>query len=202
MAKLLLGTGNRKKGEEMAALLAPLGIVLETLKDVPEAIEVEETGTTFRENATLKAVEQAKHLGRWVLAEDSGLAVDALDGGPGVYSARFSGEDATDEKNNELLREKLDEVPTERRGAGYHCHMVLADPEGQVRAESHGTCRGRITRDYRGDGGFGYDPLFEIPEYHQTFGELPALVKNYLSHRSRAASCMVAQLASLVSEMS
>ena len=201
MTKLLLGTGNRKKGIEMSVLLAPLGITLETLADLPDAIEVEETGTTFLENATLKAVEQAIHLRRWVLAEDSGLTVDALEGGPGVYSARFSGEDATDPKNNELLLEKLDETPTNRRGAGYRCCMVLSDPEGEVRATSEGTCRGRITRDYRGEGGFGYDPLFEIPEYHRTFGELPPIVKNYLSHRSRAASKMVAELAKLVSEM-
>ena len=109
--RLVLGTNNAKKLRELEYLLAPYDIELSCLADMPDPIEVEETGTTFKENATLKATEQAKHLRQWVLGEDSGLSVDALDGAPGVYSARFSGDNATDEKNNALLLEKLQGVP-------------------------------------------------------------------------------------------
>lgn len=196
--QLILGTGNRKKGREIAALLAPVGISLRTLADVADAIEVEETGKTFAENAALKAVSQARHLGRWVLAEDSGLVVDALDGSPGIYSARFSGPNATDESNNRLLLERMADVPLDRRGARYVCHMTLADPEGRIRAESTGYCRGRIIRECRGTHGFGYDPLFEVVEYHRTFGQLGPAVKGCLSHRARAARGLVPRLTELV----
>src|SRR5689334_16053080 len=117
MPLLVLGTGNRKKGIELAALVAPLGLEVLTLADVPRAIEVEESGRTFAENARLKAVEQARHLGEWVLADDSGLVVDALGGAPGVYSARYSDPGATDERNNEKLLRELRDVPLERRTA-------------------------------------------------------------------------------------
>src|SRR5689334_9842120 len=113
---LILGTRNRKKGLELLELLGPHGFELRTLADVPESIEVAETGDTFAANAALKAAEQAKHLGLWVLGEESGLSVDALGGAPGVYSARFSGVGATDASNNALLLEKLDGVPWEKRG--------------------------------------------------------------------------------------
>ncbi len=194
---LVLGTHNKKKGIELAELLAPHGFSLRTLADCSEAIEVEETGTTFAENAVLKATVQATHLGCWVLGEDSGLAVDALDGGPGVYSARFSGSDATDEKNNAKLLRELTDVPLERRTAHYVCHAVLSDPFGNVRAESEDYCRGRILFEPSGSGGFGYDPLFEIPEYHRTFGELGSAVKTVLSHRSRALRVIIPQIITL-----
>jgi XTP/dITP diphosphohydrolase len=121
-----------------------------------------------------------------VLADDSGLAVDALDGAPGVLSARYAGRHGDDEANNRRLLEELEEIPEERRGAAFVCYLALADPGGTVRLESRGACRGRITRAARGENGFGYDPLFLIPEYHRTFGELSALVKHQLSHRARA----------------
>jgi XTP/dITP diphosphohydrolase len=184
--QLVLGTNNRKKGIELAELLTPWGFELVTLADIPGAIDVEETGDTFAANARLKACQQAKHLGRWVLGEDSGLAVDALKGAPGVYSARFSGEGATDESNNRLLLEKLGNTPLEKRTAHYVCHATLADPAGTVRAESEDACHGRIIFEPRGHGGFGYDPLFEVVEYHRTFGELGPAVKAALSHRARA----------------
>ena len=129
--QLVLGTNNRKKGIELAELLAPHGFQVVTLADIPGSIEVEETGETFAANAALKACEQAKHLKRWVLGEDSGLAVDALQGGPGVYSARFSGPQATDESNNRLLLEKLGKTPLEKRTAHYVCHATLSDPTGK-----------------------------------------------------------------------
>jgi len=191
---VVLGTRNRKKGQELFALLAPLGISLATLADFPESLEVAETGDTFAENARLKAVVQAKHLNRWVLGEDSGLAVDALQGAPGVYSARYSGEGATDATNNEKLLAALAALPPEKRTAYYVCHAVLADPQGEVRAESTGRCGGRIRLAPAGSGGFGYDPLFEVVEYHRTFGELSPAVKSALSHRGRAIRQLVPDL--------
>jgi XTP/dITP diphosphohydrolase len=186
MPQLTLGTRNRKKAEELAELLAPWGFELISLADLPNSIEVEETGDTFAVNAALKACEQARHLGRWVLGEDSGLAVDALKGAPGVYSARFSGPNATDASNNELLLSRLTETPLERRTAHYVCHSVLSDPNGLPRAEAVGECHGRIRFEPAGRGGFGYDPLFEVIELHRTFGELGPVVKECLSHRGRA----------------
>lgn len=195
---LVLGSRNRKKLGELSELLAPYGFELKTLADFPESIEVEESGQTFGENARLKATLQARHLGQWVLGEDSGLSVDALGGAPGVYSARFSDPGATDERNNDLLLEKLQAVSLEERRAHYTCHAALSRPDGNVVAESEGICRGRILLERAGSGGFGYDPLFEIVECHQTFGELSAAVKAVLSHRSRAIRQIVPQLVALV----
>ncbi len=194
---LVLGTRNPKKLGELVELLAPQGFVLKTLADFPAAIEVAETGDSFAANAALKATVQAQHLGQWVLGEDSGLAVDALGGAPGIYSARFSGEGATDEKNNRLLLEKLGHVSLENRTAHYVCSAALSDPSGRVRATSEGLCRGRILLAPAGSGGFGYDPLFEIVECHRTFGELAPAVKGVLSHRSRALRLLVPQLVEL-----
>src|SRR5690554_3279990 len=127
---LVLGTRNRKKGLELAELCQPAGIEVRTLDDFPSASEVEETGNTFAINAALKAVQQARHLNQWVLADDSGLAVDALDGAPGVWSARFASPTASDEENNRHLLAKLAGVSIPRRTAHYVCHATLADPEG------------------------------------------------------------------------
>jgi XTP/dITP diphosphohydrolase len=195
---LVLGTNNVKKRQELVDLLEPHGLELRILADFPHAIEVEETGATFAENARLKAAEQAKVLEAWVLAEDSGLAVDALEGRPGVHSARYSGPGATDESNNRKLIEELAGVPLERRAAQYICHAALADPHGEIRAESAGHCRGRIRLTPAGSAGFGYDPYFEIVEYHRTFGELGAAVKAAISHRARALGRMVPQIMELI----
>ncbi len=183
---LVVGTRNRKKGLELAQLLAPHGIDVRTLADFPDSIEVLEDGDSFAANATKKATQQAQRLGHWVLGEDSGLVVDALHGGPGIFSARYAGENATDEANNRRLLEELAGVPLDRRTAHYVCHATLADPSGVVRAEAEAQCHGRIAPAERGSGGFGYDPLFEIVEYHRTFGELGPSVKACLSHRARA----------------
>ena len=195
---LILGTRNRKKLGELQELLAPHGFVLRTLDDFSQALEVEETGASFAANAALKATLQAKQLGAWVLGEDSGLVVDALDGAPGIYSARFSGPGATDAKNNAELLRRMAAIPLERRTAHYVCHAALADPQGVVRAESEDYCQGRILLAESGAGGFGYDPLFEIVEYHLTFGELSPAVKTVLSHRARAIRAIIPQLLSLV----
>ena len=194
---LVIGTRNRKKGAEIAELVAPWGIEAITLDEVPDSIDVVEDGDTFAANAALKATQQAKHLNSWVLADDSGLEVDALDGAPGVYSARFAGPQATDAENNRHLLKQLGDLPLARRTAQYVCHVTVADPSGTVRAESHDICRGRIRFEEAGANGFGYDPLFEIVEYHKTFGELGPHVKRILSHRSRALRAILPQLMTL-----
>ncbi|MEI6239283.1 MAG: RdgB/HAM1 family non-canonical purine NTP pyrophosphatase [Planctomycetia bacterium] len=191
---LVLGTTNAGKLRELADLLAPLGIHCRSLADEPRAVEVEETGTSFAENAALKAAAQARAIGAWVLAEDSGLVVDALGGAPGIFSARFSGAAATDATNNALLVERLARHRGAGRSAHYACHAALADPGGEIVATSSGTCGGIIAEQASGAGGFGYDPLFIVPEYHQTFGELSAAVKAVISHRGRALRAMVPAL--------
>jgi XTP/dITP diphosphohydrolase len=191
---LVIGTRNRKKGAELAELVAPRGFSVVTLDDVPDAIDVVEDGDSFAANAALKATQQAHHLGRWVLADDSGLEVDALGGAPGVFSARFAGADATDEKNNAELLKRLGDIPLEKRTARYVCHVTVADPTGAIRAESHDVCHGRIRFEPAGANGFGYDPVFEVVEYHRTFGELGPHVKRAISHRSRALRAIVPQL--------
>ncbi len=196
--KLVLGTSNQKKRRELETLLRPHGIQLLGLEDFPSAIAVEETGSTFQQNAALKAVEQAKQIGQWVLGEDSGISVETLNGAPGVYSARFAGESASDESNNRLLLEKLAGVPPEKRTAWYTCHMTLSDPAGIERINCQGHCYGRILSEARGTAGFGYDPLFELPEYHRTFGELGDSVKAILSHRARANRKFTPQLLALI----
>jgi XTP/dITP diphosphohydrolase len=197
---LVLGTRNRNKLAELRPLLEPHGLVLRTLDDFPQSVEVIEDGQTFAENAAKKAVQQALALGQWVLGEDSGLSVDALGGEPGVRSARFSGENATDEANNRHLLERLAGTAPAQRTAHYVCHMKLADPHGQIRAACEERCHGRLRLQAAGQGGFGYDPLFEILEYHRTFGELSQPVKAVLSHRGRAVRKIVPQLLQLVAD--
>jgi XTP/dITP diphosphohydrolase len=195
---LIIGTANLKKGRELADLFQPVGVELKTLADFPGVVPVPEDGETFAANAVLKAAGYARQLRRWVLADDSGLLVDVLDGRPGVLSARFTGDDATDEGNNLLLLELLGDTPIEKRSAQFVCHIALADPEGSIRAESEAACRGRILFQPRGNNGFGYDPLFEIAEYHRSFAEFGPLVKACLSHRARAARLMIPRLMQLV----
>ncbi len=191
---LVLGTRNPKKRQEMAELIAPAHahcvfrsrLEIHSLEGFPDAVEIDEDGATFADNARKKAVVQAKRLSRWVLADDSGLEVDALGGAPGVTSARYAGEPCDDAANNRKLLEALAGRPETERGAGFRCALCLADPTGTPRLEVSAACRGRIAHEPRGAGGFGYDPLFLIQEYHKTFGELSPLVKHHLSHRARA----------------
>lgn len=199
-ATLVLGSRNRKKSEEIRALLAPHGIDVVSVADFPDVPDVVEDGTTFAENAAKKAREVALRVGQWTLAEDSGLAVDALGGAPGVYSARYAGEPSDDLKNNVKLIAELAGVPPERRTAHYVCHVALADPTGDIRLSEEATCRGRIVDQPRGSHGFGYDPHFLIPEYHRTFGELSPVVKNSISHRARALERAVPKLVRLLEE--
>jgi XTP/dITP diphosphohydrolase len=195
---LVIASRNAKKRREIEDLLAPHHIEVLSVTDFPEVPEVVEDGTTFAENAAKKATQTARQLHRWVLGEDSGLMVDALHGAPGVYSARFSGDGATDEKNNAKLMSELANVPDEKRGAQYLCHAAISDPTGTIRLTVEATCRGRIIREPRGSNGFGYDPYFLIPEYHLTFGELSSTVKQHLSHRARAFERLVTPLVRLL----
>lgn len=183
---LFLGTNNKKKILELEQLLHPRGFDLKTPKDFSDTFDVDETGTTFIENARLKAIAQAKHRGMWTIGEDSGLCVLALNGDPGVISARFSGPGATDESNNQLLLERMKDIPMDGRQAYYISTIALADPDGEIHIETFGECWGKVLSEYRGHGGFGYDPLFEIVEYHQTFAEMGAAVKRAISHRARS----------------
>jgi XTP/dITP diphosphohydrolase len=186
MPVLVVGTRNVKKRTELLEILGDLGLDLRDLTMYPQAPEVEEDGRTFEENARKKAVGLARALGAWCLGEDSGLVVPALGGRPGVYSARYAGRQGDDEANNDKLLAELAPLPPDKREAYYVCTAALADPSGEVRATAEGRCHGRIIPQRRGTGGFGYDPLFLIPEYHRTFGELSPRVKHALSHRGRA----------------
>jgi XTP/dITP diphosphohydrolase len=191
---VVMGSRNRAKCREIAELLVPrwepgrqlARLEIRSVDDFADAPEVVEDVNTFAGNAQKKACELARALAHWVIADDSGLAVDALGGAPGVFSARYAGEPTDNEANNRKVLAALADVPDERRGAAFCCALALADPAGTIRLEAEGACRGRIIREIRGQNGFGYDPLFLIPEYHKTFGELSALVKHQLSHRARA----------------
>jgi XTP/dITP diphosphohydrolase len=186
MPRLVIGSRNAKKLQELRDLLGDLPVELTDLSLWPTVTDVEETGQTFEENARLKAIAYARATGEWVVAEDSGLVVPALKGRPGVYSARYAGAHGDDAANNLKLLAELAPLPDDRRAAYYVCVAALAAPDGEVKAVAEGRCHGVIGKEPRGSGGFGYDPLFEIPEYHRTFGELSPRVKQALSHRARA----------------
>jgi len=197
---LVIGTGNRKKGRELAELVAPLGLEVRTLADFPAVAPVDETGRTFADNAALKATGYAQQLQAWVLADDSGLCVDKLGGLPGVDSALYAGAHGDDEANNDKLLRELAGVPRAERTAHYVAHVVLADPRGEIRFRTEDYCRGRILEAREGVGGFGYDPLFEVVEYHRTFGKLGPTAKAVLSHRARAMRKLLPELKRLLAE--
>ena len=197
---LVLASRNRKKSQEVAEILGERGISIVSIADFPQVGEIIEDGSTFAENAAKKASEPARLLSRWVIGEDSGLIVDALDGRPGIYSARYSGEGATDERNNQKLIAELRDVSLERRTAAYVCTIALSDPTGNIRLRAEGRCRGLIIDEPRGTQGFGYDPYFLIREHHRTFGELSSLVKHQISHRARAFAAFIPQLLKLFRE--
>jgi XTP/dITP diphosphohydrolase len=186
---IVLGTRNPKKLEEIREILGDFqseGLEITDLTRFPKAPEIVEDGTTFEENARKKASGLAKALNQWVLGEDSGLVVPALHERPGVQSARYSGKHGDDAANNAKLLAELAPLPEDRRAAYYVCTIALADPQGEIHRVVEGRCHGIITSELRGTAGFGYDPLFLIPEYHRTFGEMSARVKHAISHRARA----------------
>lgn len=190
MHPLILGTRNKKKIKEIAPLLADLPIQLIDVGQLPDVPEIAEEGKTFLANASAKAQGVALAAKQWTLAEDSGLVVPALGNEPGVDSALYAGTHGDDAANNMKLLGKIAAIPEEQRGAYYVCVAVLCNPEGEIVAVTEGRCHGRIISAAHGLGGFGYDPLFLVPEYHKTFGELAPVVKAALSHRAKAITNM------------
>ncbi len=183
--KLLLATTNAKKLKELQEILADLPVQCLSLRDFPGVTDVEETGRSFEENAKIKAAGYAQQTGVLTLGEDSGICCDALDGAPGVFSARFCGEFQGDDANNAKLLEVMKDVPDAKRTAYYESAIALAEPGkliGVVKGQVHGT----ITSELRGHGGFGYDPLFFYPPFQKTFGEVPIEMKHSVSHRGQA----------------
>ncbi|MEL6382831.1 MAG: RdgB/HAM1 family non-canonical purine NTP pyrophosphatase [Cyanobacteria bacterium J06626_18] len=189
MSTVIVATGNPGKLKEMQAYLAALDWHLE-LK--PPEIDVEETGTTFLENARLKASEVAKATGKWAIADDSGLAVDALDGAPGIYSARY---DATDASRIERVLRELGD--TSNRAAQFVCAIALARPDGSIALETEGICPGEILIQPVGEGGFGYDPIFYVPSANKSFAEMSSDEKHRISHRGVAFAQLMSALQSI-----
>ncbi|OGO03556.1 MAG: non-canonical purine NTP pyrophosphatase, RdgB/HAM1 family [Chloroflexi bacterium RBG_13_54_9] len=186
MPKLLLATSNRAKAKEYCTLLAGLPFELTTLDGAGIKVLVSETGATYAENATLKAITYANLSQLISLADDSGLEVEALGGEPGPRAARYAGEGASDESRIKYLLSKLVNVPWDKRGAHFKCVIAIATPEGMVEL-CYGECEGIITFEPRGENGFGYDPIFYLPERGKTMAELSSEEKNRISHRAQAA---------------
>jgi XTP/dITP diphosphohydrolase len=191
---VVLATRNRHKVVEIAALLADLPLRLVGIDELAPGVALIEDRDTFEGNAYAKAEQAAAATGLPSLADDSGLEVDALEGAPGVWSARYAGEPSDDARNNDKLLRELAGVPAERRGARYRCVAAWVDPRTGSRRAASGSCEGQILEAPRGSGGFGYDPLFLIPPLGQTMAEIEAAVKNRLSHRAAAFQALVAAL--------
>lgn len=189
MKKLIVATGNPGKLEEMQSYLAGLNCEL-ALK--PQDLEVEETGTSFRENAHIKARTVAQATGEYAIADDSGLAVHALNGAPGIYSARYANTD--EERIARLLRELGD---TSQRDAEFICAVAIARPDGKIVLEKERACKGKILRKPRGNNGFGYDPIFYFPAVQQTFAEMDSTYKQKVSHRGLAFSALFPEIYNL-----
>ena len=183
---LLVASNNQGKIREIKnALDDQFGKIL-SLKEAGIHISPEETGETYLDNALIKAEAAAAYWNGWILSDDSGLEVDALNGGPGIYSSRFAGEDATDERNNAKLLKSLKNVPEEKRTARFRCVVVLYDSKTGKTITAEGTCEGIITTTPKGTHGFGFDPLFYLPELNRTMAELSFEEKMQISHRARA----------------
>jgi len=183
--ELVVATRNKKKLKEIKEIWRGLGLKITSLADYPHKLRIVENGKTFHENAVKKAVKAAHFTKGLAMGEDSGLCVDALRGGPGVWSARFAGRGKSDLKNNLKLLKILEGLPTDKRKAHYVCAVALADKDGLVGAVG-GKCDGFIGFEMKGRTGFGYDPLFVIPEYKKTFAQLGPRIKHKMSHRYRA----------------
>lgn len=197
--KLFFATGNQGKVEELKALMKGMDIEILYMADYPEFAAPPETGSTFRENALIKARGACDYTGLPSLADDSGLAVAALGGAPGVFSARYSGENATSESNNEKLLKEMHNVPEAQRDAYFCAVLCLSLPDGRD-IFSEGRVDGKILKEYRGDQGFGYDPLFFVTEKGKGMAEMTMAEKNAISHRSRAFNGIADALSSLYSK--
>ncbi|MCR1898766.1 XTP/dITP diphosphatase [Irregularibacter muris] len=182
---IIIASGNAHKVEEVKSILSPLGFRVTSMQEEGIGIDVEEKGQTFEENALIKAHALSKYTDKIVLADDSGLMVDALEGAPGVYSARYAGEHGNDRKNNEKLLTELEGIPLKDRSARFYCAIAVVYPEGGEIVVT-GKCEGVIAYTPQGENGFGYDPLFYVPEFNKTFGQLEDEEKNKISHRAIA----------------
>ncbi|NKE06350.1 XTP/dITP diphosphatase [Mesobacillus selenatarsenatis] len=185
MDSVIIATKNSGKAKEFENLFLPKGLAVKTLLDYPELEDVEETGSTFEENAILKAETIAKSLGVRVIADDSGLEIDALEGRPGVYSARYAGLEKNDENNIDKVLNELQGVPESERTARFCCALAMAEP-GKETLTVFGTCEGRILEERRGSNGFGYDPIFFVETKGKSMAELASDEKNKISHRANA----------------
>jgi XTP/dITP diphosphohydrolase len=196
--KLLIATTNPRKGGEMAQILgaADLNAEVVTLADFPDMPPVEETGATFLENAYLKAEAAARHSGLVSIADDGGLVIDALGGRPGVQSHRFLGEATSFPEKMARILEMMRDTPDDQRACRFQCAVVIATPDGRT-FECRGVCEGRVARERRGIHGFGYDPIFLLPERGRHMAELPPEEKHRISHRGKALACAVPVLREL-----
>lgn len=190
MQEIIVATKNEGKIKEMKAIFANKDVQVKSLLDYPSIPDIEETGETFAENAKIKAQAIANVFQRPVIADDSGLIVDALDGAPGVYSARYAGEEKNDEKNNEKLLRELQNVSEQERTARFYCALCVAFPDGKSYI-FEGSCEGMIAKEPKGENGFGYDPIFYIPHLKKTMAQLSQEEKNQLSHRAKAIEKLV-----------
>ena len=190
METVIIASTNQGKLNEFKELMKGLSVEVKSLKDFPEIGDIEENGASFAENAYIKAKAVFDATGCLSIADDSGLEVDALDGAPGIYSARYAGEEKNDTANNEKLLSEMNVVSDENRGAQFHCAIVAIDQNG-TRYDAEGIVRGHILRAPQGENGFGYDPLFYIEEFGRTTAELSMDEKNKISHRGKAVRQIV-----------
>lgn len=193
MKEVLIATNNLGKKKDFEALFEPMGVRVLTLNDVADDIDVEETGVTFEENAILKAETVANLLGKIVIADDSGLEIDALQGAPGVYSARYAGPDCDDEKNMDKALKNLEDVPTNERQARFVCVLAIAGPKIET-VTYRGDCDGLILEERRGTNGFGYDPIFFVEHLGKSMAQLTSAEKSAISHRGAALEKLRADL--------
>lgn len=192
--RIVIATSNPGKVRELAGLLNPLPIEIVDLSGFPVVAPPEETGTTFEENARIKAAEYARHLGEWVIADDSGLEIDALNGEPGVHSARFAGVGTSYAEKMKTVLAELANVDKSNRGSRFVSVIALADPTGKIAFSVEGICSGQIAPEPRGTNGFGYDPIFIPDGFDMTFGELNDSQKQAVSHRGRASNEFIRQM--------
>lgn len=185
MKEVLIATNNAGKAKDFEVLFQPFNVKVLTLNDIDEPIDVEETGSTFEENAILKAETVAKLLNTIVIADDSGLEIDALNGSPGVYSARYAGATKSDEANIDKVLKELTNVPTEKRTARFRCVLAVAGPNIETKTFA-GACEGMIHPNREGENGFGYDPIFYVPTIGKTMAQLSPQEKSNISHRGAA----------------
>lgn len=198
MQEVIIATKNGGKAKEFEHLFEKYGYEVKTLLDFPELEEVEETGTTFEENAILKAESVSNALNRIVIADDSGLVIDALDGRPGIFSARYAGEAKNEEANLQKVLQEMDDVPESKRQARFYCALAVASPTKETFTVA-GTCEGVILREKRGAYGFGYDPIFFALEQNKAMAELTPEEKSKISHRAKALKKLEDELPAILS---